>query len=248
MLNLGGVFLSDAKQRYNPRSSWLRRRNDGLTRGENGNDRGTVMLKIWGRRNSINVQKVMWTVAELGLEAERIDAGMAFGVVNEPWYADLNPNRRVPTIDDDGVVLWESNVIVRYLASEHASGTLMPAEPARRAKAEIWMDWQQSSVMYGLTPVFLGLIRTPADQRDMAAIRAGEDEVKAAFALLDRQLAGKSYLLGDQLTVADIPLGCAAYRWYALPIERPDLPNLRAWYERLTERPAFVENVMVPLT
>ena len=94
------------------------------------------MLKIWGRKNSINVQKVMWTVGELGLEPERIDAGMAHGIVGEPWYAALNPNRMVPTIDDDGVVLWESNVIVRYLAAKHAQGTLMPTDPVLRAKAE----------------------------------------------------------------------------------------------------------------
>ena len=136
------------------------------------------MLKIWGRTNSINVQKVMWTVAELGLPHERVNAGMAHGVVNEPWYADINPNRLVPAIDDDGVVLWESNVIVRYLAGKHAAGTLMPADPAMRAKAEMWMDWQQTALP-GFGPLFLGLIRTPPEKRDMAAIRAGQESTEA---------------------------------------------------------------------
>ena len=205
------------------------------------------MLKIFGRTNSINVQKVMWTVAELGLPHERVNAGMAHGVVNEPWYADLNPNRLVPAIDDDGVVLWESNVIVRYLAARHAAGTLMPADPAMRARAEMWMDWQQTSFP-GFGPLFLGLIRTPPEKRDMAAIRAGQEGTEAALRLLDKYLANRSHMIADHLTVADIPLGCVAYRWYALPIERPELPNLRAWYQRLVKRPAFAQHVMLPLT
>jgi glutathione S-transferase len=205
------------------------------------------MLKIFGRTNSINVQKVMWTVAELRLPHERVNAGMAHGVVGEPWYADLNPNRLVPAIDDDGVVLWESNVIVRYLAARHASGTLMPADPAMRARAEMWMDWQQTSFP-GFGPLFLGLIRTPPEKRDMAAIRAGQESTEAELRLLDKYLANRAYMIADDLTVADIPLGCVAYRWYALPIERPELPNLRGWYERLTTRPAFAQHVMLPLT
>ena len=205
------------------------------------------MLKVFGRTNSINVQKVMWTVAELGLPHERVNAGMAHGVVGEPWYADVNPNRLVPAIDDDGVVLWELNVIVRYLAAKHASGRLMPADPAMRARAEMWMDWQQTSFP-GFGPLFLGLIRTPAEKRDMAAIRAGQESTEAALRLLDKHLANRAYMIADDLTVADIPLGCVAYRWYALPIERPELPNLRGWYERLTTRPAFAQHVMLPLT
>lgn len=206
------------------------------------------MLKVWGRRNSINVQKVMWTLAELGLPVERVDAGMAHGLVGEPWYAALNPNRLVPTIQDGEVVLWESNVIVRYLTAKHALGTLMPADPVARARAEMWMDWQQSTIMPGLSPLFLGLVRTASEKRDMAAIRAGAAAVEAALRLLDGHLAGRGYMAADQMTVADIPLGCVVHRWYALPLEHPDLPHLRAWYERLTGRQGFAEHVMLPLT
>lgn len=207
-----------------------------------------MTLKVWGRVNSVNVQKVMWTVGELGLPAERIDAGMQHGVVNEPWFATRNPNRLVPTIDDDGLTLWESNVIVRYLAAKHAPGTLMPDGHAARASAEMWMDWQQNAIMLGLSPLFVGLIRTPPEQRDAAAIRAGAEHAALAMRLLDQHLAGRSYMVADHLTVADIPVGCCAYRWYALPIERPELRHLRGWYERLTARPAFAEHVMLPLT
>ena len=207
------------------------------------------MLKIWGRKNSINVQKVMWTVAELGLEPERIDAGMAHGLVGEPWYAALNPNRMVPTIDDDGVVLWESNVIVRYLAAKHAPGTLMPTDPVARAKADMWMDWQQNTLMpAGLSPLFLGLIRTPPDKRDAGALRKAAEVTESALRTLDAHLAKQAYVLGDSLTVADIPVGVATYRWYALPVEHAELPHLRAWYDRLKQRPAFAEHVMLPLT
>jgi len=207
------------------------------------------MLKIWGRTNSINVQKVMWTVGELGLKPERVDAGMAHGVVNEPWYGAKNPNRLVPTIDDDGVVLWESNVIVRYLATKHAAGTLMPADPAGRARAEMWMDWQQSTIMPGaLTPLFLGLIRTSPDKRDAEALRKAAEATEAALRKMDAHLANQPYVLGNNLTVADIPVGVATYRWYALPVEHAELSNLRAWYDRLTKRPAFAQHVMLPLS
>ena len=206
------------------------------------------MLKVWGRKNSINVQKVMWTVAELGLAVERIDAGMSHGVVNEEWYANLNPNRLVPALQDGEFVLWESNVIVRYLAAKYGSRKLIPMDPAARATAEMWMDWQQTTVMPGLGPLFLGLVRTAPEKRDRVAIQAGAERVEAALRLLDNHLAGRSYIIGDHLSVADIPLGCVVYRWYALEIAHPKLPHLRAWYERLAVRHGFLTHVMLPLT
>ncbi|KAB2846190.1 MAG: glutathione S-transferase [Hyphomicrobiaceae bacterium] len=206
------------------------------------------MLKIYGRTNSINVQKVMWAVGELALPHQRIDAGMAFGVVNEPEYVKMNPNRLVPTIDDDGVILWESNTIVRYLAAKHATGSIMPAGHAQRAQAEKWMDWQLGSIQQGMTPIFWNLIRTPPDKRDMKAVEAGQATVNKNMAILDGHLQGKAFMLGDALTVADIPLGCIAYRWYGMPIERPAFANVRAWYERLSTRPAYKQHVMLPIT
>ena len=206
------------------------------------------MLKVWGRPNSINVQKVMWMVGELGLEIEHEIAGLQYGKVGEDWYKAMNPNSRVPTIDDDGLILWESNVIVRYLAAKHALGTLMPDDIAERARAEMWMDWQQTTVLPQITPVFWGLIRTPEAERNQAAIEAGANGFREAFAILDAQLAGRSYILGENLTVADVPLGCVAYRWYALPVEHGAFQNVRAWYGRLAERPAFRQHVMLPLT
>ncbi|PPR68979.1 MAG: Glutathione S-transferase GstB [Alphaproteobacteria bacterium MarineAlpha3_Bin2] len=209
---------------------------------------GGTILKIWGRPNSINVQKVMWTVAELGLEVERVDAGMDFGVVTEPWFEAMNPNRLVPTIDDDGFILWESNVIIRYLAEKHSLGKLMPSALEKRAIVEMWMDWQQTKIMLGLGPLFLGLVRTAPEQRDADALENAEREVEAGMRLLDNHLADRTFVMGEKFSIADIPLGCACYRWYALDIKYPDLANLRAWYDRLKIRPGFIDHVMMPLT
>lgn len=206
------------------------------------------MLKIWGRPNSINVQKVMWAANEIGLSYEHEVAGMAHGKVNDPWYRAMNPNGLVPTVEDDGVVLWESNVVVRYLAAKHASGTLMPEGHAARAQAEMWMDWQQTAIHPGITPVFWNLIRTPPSGPDQAAIDAGCTKVRDGLAMMEARLDGRDFLAGDQLTIADIPIGCAIYRWYAMSVEHGDFPNVRAWYERLAQRPSYQTHVMMPLT
>ena len=205
------------------------------------------MLKIWGRASSINVHKVLWAADELGLPYERVDAGLQYGVVTEDWFADLNPHRRIPTIEDDGFVVWESNAILRYLTTKYSPGLLMPEDLEGRARVDMWLDWQQTTVMPWLGPLFLGLIRTKPEDRDQDEIDRARREVEAALVTLDGVLAGKSYLVGGRFSAADIPLGCVAYRWYALDVPHPDLPNLRAWYERLTQRPAFAEHVMKPL-
>jgi glutathione S-transferase len=206
------------------------------------------MLRIWGRTNSINVQKVMWTVGELGLAHERIDAGGAFGGLDTPEYGALNPNRRVPTIDDDGTVLWESNACVRYLAARYGAGRLWPEDVKRRGRSDMWMDWQQTTLLPDMSVVFWGLIRTPEEQRDQAAIKAAAERLGATWRVLDQHLATRRFVTGDSLTMGDIPVGASCYRYYGLPIARPQLPNVEEWYERLTERPAFREHVMLPIT
>ena len=206
------------------------------------------MLKVWGRNNSINVQKVMWTVGELGLEHERIDVGGAFGGLDTEAYGRLNPNRRIPTIEDQGVVVWESNACVRYLAARYSAGRLWPEDPAARAGADMWMDWQGSSLLPDMTRVFWGLIRTPEAERDHGAIAAAAKRLGTTWRILDEHLATRRFVAGDTLTIADVPVGASCYRYFELPIERPDLPHVRAWYERLKEREPFREHVMVPLT
>lgn len=206
------------------------------------------MLTIWGRSNSINVQKVIWCADELKLKYERIDAGMEHGVVNTPQYRALNPNGLVPTIEDGGVVVWESNVILRYLCAKYGAGSLWPEEPAARAQSDKWMDWQISSVWPKLRPVFWGLIRTAPDKRDPAAIEESRKASADLFGILDSVLADREFVAGKHFTMGDIPLGVMAQRWFNLPIERPKHPHLEAWYQRLMKRDGFKNHVDKPLT
>ncbi len=206
------------------------------------------MLKLWGRINSINVQKVLWALEELRVPYERIDAGMAFGVVNEPFYKRMNPNARVPTIDDDGFVLWESNAIVRYLAAKHGAGTLWPDDPRQRADADRWMDWVANHLNPAIGPAFLNLVRTPADKRDMAAVQASAEATAQQFQVLEQCLEGRDYVAGKSFTVGDIPVGAFLWRWSALDVKRPRLSRVEAYHERLKQRPAFRKHVMLPLT
>jgi glutathione S-transferase len=206
------------------------------------------MVKIWGRTNSINVQKVLWCAGEIGLKYERVDAGLQFGKNREAWYLAMNPNGLVPTIEDDGFVLWESHTIVRYLAAKYGDGRLYPADPRTRADGERWMDWALSTLFLDSRNLFWELIRTPPEKRNPELIERSHKSLCDVWARLDRALAGRKYVAGSELTVGDIPVGAWAFRWYALPIERPELKNLRAWYERLTERPAYREHVMLPLS
>lgn len=206
------------------------------------------MLVVWGRANSVNVQKVLWCCAEMGLAYERKNAGGPFGVVNTPEYRRLNPNGLVPTIDDNGLVLWESHAIVRYLAAKHSFGDLCPDDPKARAIADQWMDWHVSTFWPALRPVFLGLVRTPPEERDLAGIESGRRKSAEALEILDHRLTASEYVAGDTFTMADIALGCGVWRWMALPIERPLLPNAQHWFAALAKRPAFKELVMQPLS
>ena len=205
-------------------------------------------MKIWGRDNSINVMKVLWTSDECGLKYERVDVGGAFGGNDQKWYLDMNPNGVVPTIDDGGRIIYESNTIVRYLSAKYAAGSLWPNDPGQRSEADRWMDWQNSTINGPMRDVFWGLVRTPPEKRDMAAINKAAAEAGKLFGRLDEKLAGKLYVAGQHFTMGDIPVGCFAHRWFALPIERPDLKNVKAWYERLKTRPAYAKHVMPPLT
>lgn len=206
------------------------------------------MLKIWGRTNSVNVKKVLWCAEELGIDYERVDAGGVYGVVNDAAYRQMNPNGLVPCIQDGDLVLWESNAIVRYLCAKHGQGTLYDEDPKQRAVEDKWMDWTTSTLVVPFRAVFWNLVRTPAGQRDEAAIAKGLEECSALLPRVDRVLADQPYLSGNRFGMGDIPLGCFAYGWFEMPIERPKLPNLEAWYQRLTQRSAYREHVMIPLT
>ena len=204
------------------------------------------MLKIWRRTNSVNVKKALWCVEELGLPYERIDAGMQFGVVNTPEYRMMNPNGLVPTMDDDGFILWDSHSIVRYLAARSGKGVLWPMDERTRAVANQWMDWA-FSFQGGVRDAFWGLVRTSHEKRDAQAIERARVRSGEMAGILDAALADRMYVAGT-FSMGDIPIGCEVQRWMRLPMERPHLPNVAAWFERLCARQAFKKIVDIPLS
>jgi glutathione S-transferase len=198
----------------------------------------------------VNVQKVLWCLAELDLDFDRVDAGMQFGKNTEAAYLAMNPNGRIPTLVEGDFVLWESNSIMRYLCNAYGGdSTIYPSQPQLRAGVDRWLDWTLSTVQPIERPVFWGLIRTPPEQRDMAELQKGADAAAALWRILDEQLAARTYVEGEIFTLADIALGTFARRWFGLKgIDKPELPALARWYKRLEARPAFVRHIAQPLS
>jgi glutathione S-transferase len=216
-----------------------------LRRGGIGGEGG--MLTVWGRRNSFNVQKVLWLIGELELAHEHVDAGGKFGGLDAPAFLAMNPHGRVPVIQDGDATMWESHAILRYLAARYGAGTFWSADAVTRARVDGWMDWSQTALQPDfLGGVFWGFYRTPEDKRNWPAIRAALGRCTGHFEKLERLLAGQPYLLGDALTLADITIGVSLYRYFELEIERPPLPQVERWYRTLQQRKAFCEHVMVP--
>lgn len=192
------------------------------------------MLKIWGRLTSVNVQKVVWCVDELGIAYERVDAGRDFGIVGTPEYLSKNPNGLIPVIEDDGFVLWESNAIVRYLAAKYGMGTLCPADARARADADRWMDWQTTTFNPAIAPAFWHLIRFAPEKRDMVVVKNALVTAEKHLTLLDAHLATHKFVTGDTFTMGDIPLACSVNRWYKLPLEHAPHANVERWFDAVS--------------
>jgi glutathione S-transferase len=207
-------------------------------------------LKIWGRPNSVNVQKVLWCLRELDLAYQRIDAGMAFGRNTEPEYLAMNPNGRVPTMVDGEFVLWESNSVMRYLVLAYAAGSpLYPQEPKRHGDVNRWLDWTLSTLQPVDRPVFWALVRTPVAQRDMVAIQKDVDAEAVQWRIVDARLATRRFITGDDFTIADIALGAYARRWFGVEgVRKPQLPQLERWFAQFAGRPGFVQFIAPPMS
>jgi glutathione S-transferase len=204
-----------------------------------------TMLKIWARRSSSSAQKVYWALDELGLAYEQIDAGRSFGVVDTAAYREKNPNGLVPTLEEpDGFTLFESNAIIRYVAGRDGSDPFWPADLRVRADSDRWMEWANSTLLPAVNPIFGKLVMRAGEPYDPKDIDDQIARSEKAFGILSRQLATRPYVAGDHLTFGDIPLGMIINRWFKLPIERPDLPVIAAYYARLAERPAYRRNVV----
>ena len=206
------------------------------------------MIRLWGRLSSINVRKVVLTLQLLDLPFERLEAGGAFGVVRSPDYLARNPNALVPVLDDAGFTLWESNVIVRYLAARHGAGRLYPADLQRRFDAERWMDWQQTTLNGAGREAFIQCIRTPAPQRRQEALDASVAATEPLWDIVDAHLADHPFMAGEVLTVADIPIACERHRWQGLPLPAKTRPHLDAWYARIAALPAARGVLDLPLS
>lgn len=206
------------------------------------------MLKIWGRMSSINVKKVVWTAQELALDVQRTEAGGLFGVVKTPTYMALNPNSLVPVIEDEDYVLWESNVIVRYLCAKHSAGQMYPTDLRERFDAERWMDWQQTTLNPASRPGFWQLVRTAPEQRNAALVAESNAAVEALMAMLDAHLAQRSFMVGERFTVADIPIACEVHRWFGLPQARQSRPAIERWYGNICARQASKGVLDLPLS
>lgn len=204
-----------------------------------------MAITVWGRLSSSNVQKVIWALGECGLNYEHVPLGGSFGGLDAPAYRSMNPNGKVPTLRDGDLIVWESHAIVRYLAARYGSGTLWPIDPGARAVVDQWTDWTATTFQPAWINLFWLFVRTPRERHDKAAIGKALLESYAAYAILDRQLEKSAFLAGDRLTYADIAAGVSMYRWMTMAIQRPDMPNLEAWYRRLKERPAFEKAVCV---
>jgi glutathione S-transferase len=207
-------------------------------------------LTVWGRVNSVNVQKVLWCLAELDLAYERIDAGMQYGRTREPEYLAMNPNARVPTLVDGDYALWESNSIMRYLCLAYRPDSpIYPEPPKRRAAVDRWLDWTLSTVQPVDRPVFWALVRTPPERRDMAAIQRDADAEAEVWRIAEHHLSSRRYIEGDQFTIGDIALGAYARRWFGVEgINRPHQPHLERWLELLGERRGFQQFVAPPMS
>ena len=204
------------------------------------------MLKIWGRRNSANVQKVLWLAAELGLEYQHIPAGGSFGRLDEPSFRAMNPHGRVPVLQDGDLAIWESHAILRYLASRYGGDALWPTGASEKARIDEWMDWTQTAFQPDfLNGIFWGYYRTPESQRNWPKIKDSVARCCRHVELLDKIFMKQAFLAGGNFSLADIPLGTLLYRYYELDIERPRAEHVEVWYARLGSRPAYRDHVMV---
>ncbi|MEK9671328.1 MAG: glutathione S-transferase family protein [Rhodospirillaceae bacterium] len=206
------------------------------------------MLRVLGRASSINVQKVMWLIDELGLEAERVDIGGKFGGDKVPEYLSKNPNGLIPTLEDGDFILWESQAIVRYIVEKYGADTdWLPDDLEVRGHANQWMDWYLTVMHPHMTTIYFQKIRATDANRNVEALNAAIEKAGQHWSTLDAHLAdGREYLTGGTLNMGDIPLGCAAYRWHTLVPDGPKLKHLRAWWDRLNVRPHYKKNVMLP--
>lgn len=204
------------------------------------------MLKIWGHRQSSCVKKAIWCAEELGLSYEQITVGGGHGGLDDPTYVAMNPNRVIPTIDDDGFILWESSAIMTYLAAKHGQGTIYPDDVRQRGEAYRWIHWQGNVLRPLMLPLFVEWVGMEPQRRHLDSLEQKRRGMEGPWRILDDHLAGRDFVAGADFSMGDIPIGIMANWWYAFPIDHFELPNMEAWYARLRARPAFQKAIVEP--
>ncbi len=205
------------------------------------------MIRVWGRRNSVNVQKVLWTLAELDLPFLRETVGGSFGGNRDADYLRMNPNGLVPTIQDGDVTMFESNAIVRYLTARYRAGLLRPEDPRALAAAEQWMDWQQGTFGGPMSVIFMNNVRNAAAQRSAAAVAEAEKKSIDALHIADRHLAQHDWFAGDKFSFGDIVMGALYWRYMGLDCQKPETPHITEWFKALQTREPYKQWIMMPV-
>ena len=206
-------------------------------------------LHIWGRLNSINVQKVLCLCEDFKIPFERTDVGMQFGVNKTLPFLQLNPNGLVPVIKDNELVLWESHAILRYLSKKHdVTDTFYPKSVHQSAKIDQWLDWYNTTAWPAMRPLFWGLIRTKPEERNLTELEKTRIQMSSILNILDDQLKSSTWVAGDHFTIADLPLALIAFRWFNLPIEREEFQHLSRWFKQIELRPGYIKYASAPLT
>ncbi len=204
------------------------------------------MLKVWGRPNAYNVQKVLWFIHELGIEFEHINIGSVAGELDTEEFFAINPHGRIPVIQDDELHVWESNTILRYLASTYGKELFWLENPVDRSRVERWMDWELASLQPDFLSLFWSYFRTPENQRNRKKIKCSMERCEKNLSILDVHLKNNLYVAGSKFSIADCAVGTSFYRYFNMGINPPILPNVHRWYQRLSDRPAYQKNIMVP--
>jgi glutathione S-transferase len=203
------------------------------------------MITVWGRRSSINVQKVLWALAETGTPFERVTVGGQFGGTGSDDYKAMNPNGLVPAIKDGDLTMFESNAILRYVTERYGAETIKPRDAASYGRAEQWIEWTATTLAPPVGLTFMNLVRTAPEKRDMKAVSNAIDQAAKNFALADKVLGNSRFLAGDRFSHGDIPLGAFWWRYQNVEIKRPAFANLDRWFAELKTRPAYQEWIMV---
>ena len=203
------------------------------------------MLTVYGRRSSSSVQLVMWAIHELDIDHRRLDYGHGYASTETETYLAKNPMGRIPVIEDGSLTMFESAAILRYLGATYGDDDFWPRAPQDRAPLDTWAEWGKNTFTEAVLAIFVYDVRLSPETRDPAILEQAIEALSPLARIFDERVNNRTWIGGETFTFADIACGHILYRYFTLDWERPRLPALAAYYERLQQRPAFRDHVMV---